>query len=178
MSAADGPPVHHAKGQWGAVLLAGLGVGWITGLSVSPVVATVLSSIIGIVAGGAAGLAALDDKAVPKRVNAWPIAILVLGVSIGSPMGVVARSRDLFGRAAARPPETSAVVVNQELLQKAALGVLYSAQGRDCERLLGSPDASLPSALRTSSLPWAPRVAERFTDVAIMRRVVECLCEK
>ena len=38
------------------ILVVGLGVGWLTGLSTSPVIAGVLSSIMGVAAGVVAGL--------------------------------------------------------------------------------------------------------------------------
>jgi len=55
---------------------------------------------------------------------------------------------------------------------------LYSSGGEDCERLKGSPDQFLANALKTSRFPWAPRLAEEFKEVEVLRKVVEVICEK
>jgi hypothetical protein len=54
---------------------------------------------------------------------------------------------------------------------------LYSSISKDCERLQGSPDEFLASALKTSRLPWASRLAEEFKEAEVLRKVVEVMCE-
>jgi hypothetical protein len=58
------------------VAVAGLGVGWLVGLSLSPVIATVLTSILGIATGVVAGLTVLDLEkpklsTIPGRSRSW-----------------------------------------------------------------------------------------------------------
>jgi hypothetical protein len=53
---------------------------------------------------------------------------------------------------------------------------LYSLPVDSCARLVGSPDEALPSALRTSDMAWAPRLAERISDVKTLRAVVDAVC--
>lgn len=88
----------------------GIGIGWLLGLSVSPVVSIVITSITGSAAALIAALSGLEDKteqepAANKRarfptqwaVNPLPLAILVLGILIGSAFGVWARNHSWLG---------------------------------------------------------------------------------
>lgn len=154
-----------------ALLVAGLGIGWLTGLSLTPVIGTVLTSILGAVGGAAAGLTVLgSDK--PKYHTSWPVALLIIGIAAGGPLGILARTNNLFGPMFADSEETAE-------RQRAAMGVLFSAGSKSCTLLLGTPDEYLPSALRTSQLPWAPRLADEFAgDPETLRRVVEVLCNE
>ena len=176
----------HVRTKGLPLVVAGLGIGWLTGLSVSPVVGTVLTSILGAVAGVVAGLTILDMEK-PKLYNPWPVALLILGIALGSPLGILARTNDLFGpmfmdsrgtveATAAETPGTDRVLNESE---RAALSALFSIGSENCTRLLGSPNEFLPSALRTSQFPWAQRLANEFADdVEMMRHMVEILCEK
>jgi hypothetical protein len=63
--------------------------------------------------------------------------------------------------------------------ERAVPGALFNADSEPCVRLLGSPGPSFVSALLTSPLPWAPKLARAFEgDVETMRRVVEVLCDR
>lgn len=170
-------------GQICGLLIAGIGIGWLAGLSLSPVVATVLAAIMSAVGGAVAGLASAGYAPARQRVNAWPAAILVLGVAIGSPAGILARTHNLFGRAAfeagqvkTEPPAASKT--QDPRVVSAGLSALYSVAGDDCKRLLGSPDQALAGALDTSRFPWAVRLSKRISDPKVLRQVVECLCEE
>ena len=168
-------------GQICALLIAGFGIGWLAGLSLSPVVSTLLAGIMSVVGGVVAGLASAGSEVARPRVNAWPAAILVLGVAMGSPAGIVARSHNLFGRAtveaaAVAKPEAATVAKSSDPEVMAALSALYSTPGDDCKRLLGSPDQALVGALDSSRFPWGPRLARRFSEPRVLRQVVECLC--
>lgn len=98
------------------LLVVGIGVGWLIGLSVSPVLYIILGSIIALVAGAIGALVGLDlesrDKAEsgsddehnPLRsrknaipINPLPLTMLVIGLGIGSCIGIYARTNDLFG---------------------------------------------------------------------------------
>jgi hypothetical protein len=181
----ENPARQTGAGQICALLIAGFGIGWLAGLSLSPVVGTVLGAIVSVVGGVVAGLASAANDPARQRVNAWPAALLVLGIAVGSPAGILARSHDLFGRAvlleagqaggaaSAAPSKTV-----QDPRAPAALGALYSVVGDDCKRLVGSPDQALAGALETSRFPWAPRLARRLSDPKVLRQVVESLCEE
>ncbi len=101
-----------ARSQIGAILLTGIGVGWLAGLSLSPVAHIVITSVIGLAAAAVAALAGVElpvqekdskDEATPQPklpagpVNAFPIALLVLAVAGGAPLGILARTHQVFG---------------------------------------------------------------------------------
>jgi hypothetical protein len=169
-----------SAGQIFALLLAGAGVGWLAGLSVSPVATTLLAALMSAVGGVVAGFASAGSDSSRERVDAWPAAALVLGVALGSPTGILARTHSVFGAelvgAPSEAPSTSASGP-QSARTPAALAALYSVAADDCARLLGSPDRALIGALETSRLPWGPRLAKRVPDPLVLREVVKCLCE-
>ena len=89
-----------------ALVVTGFGIGWLAGLSVSPVVSIVLTSVTGIAAAVVTALSGLkEDPADPKvkerrrlpQIEVWPLAILLVGMLIGSTLGILARNNHLFG---------------------------------------------------------------------------------
>lgn len=92
------------------LLVIGGGIGWLIGLSVSPVVSIVITSITGAAAAIIAALSGLQDKRDDvKEVNRlvtpvlrWnvdplPLMILVLGILLGSIFGIKARNEGWLG---------------------------------------------------------------------------------
>lgn len=107
-----GPPL----GQLAAVVATGLGIGWLAGLSLSPVAHIVVTSVLGLAAAAVAVFASVDLPAKEKEektepnganasgaklprgpVNAAPIALLVLSISAGAPLGVYVRTHEFLG---------------------------------------------------------------------------------
>jgi hypothetical protein len=87
-------------------LLAGLSIGWLVGLSVSPVLQVVVGSIVAGICGIAAtarasGESSEHESATPYQgVATLSIAgavLLSIGVAAGSSVGLLARTHDLFG---------------------------------------------------------------------------------
>ena len=80
-----------------SIAVTGLGIGWLVGLSISPVIAGVIASLLGI-AGSAATVIRgnLSGKLTIGSFDARPIAILVVGVAIGATMGIYARTHDIL----------------------------------------------------------------------------------
>lgn len=94
-----------------AFLLIGLGIGWLIGLSVSPVVSIVVSSVtasaaaIIAVAGGVKENeqgASEEGSGLVSNLNSnitpWPLTCLIIGVVLGSILGLRARTNDWLGR--------------------------------------------------------------------------------
>ncbi len=91
-----------------SLAVAGLGIGWLIGLSVTPVVSIVITSIT---ASAAAVIAAMSGvqrtdgdsgggrRLFPfdLRVSPVPLALLMVGMMIGAPAGVMVRSQNLLG---------------------------------------------------------------------------------
>src|SRR5437660_313364 len=86
------------------VLVCGLGLGWLVGLSLSPVLHTVLTSLLTIVVGVVTLLSGLsvahEQETVTRpfyRLNMLPVALLILCLVAGSSLGVLARTNLLLG---------------------------------------------------------------------------------
>jgi hypothetical protein len=88
----------------------GVGIGWLIGLSVSPVVSIVITSITGSAAAIIAILSGVEDKDDKSQETAkehpvrlrWaidplPLAVLVVGILVGSAIGVWARNHSWLG---------------------------------------------------------------------------------
>lgn len=88
-----------------SLIVTGLGIGWLAGLSVSPAISAVITSVIGVAAAVVTALSGLKPessnpepvKTLPLRVQVWPLAVLVFFVVIGSGLGVLVRNNHLFG---------------------------------------------------------------------------------
>lgn len=103
------------------VLMSGLGLGWLVGLSASPVIQIILTSLIAIVvslSGALAGISATKQEDDPPQDNnkrrslssvldPLPVMCLVIGLAIGSSIGVYARTNDWLG-AVPKPQKTFA----------------------------------------------------------------------
>lgn len=92
-----------------SLVIIGFGIGWLAGLSVSPVVSTIITSIVGVtvtlisVLSGIKNRPAQSDEdtenhANPRwSVNPVPIALLIVGILIGSTLGIMVRTRNSLG---------------------------------------------------------------------------------
>ena len=100
------------NGLWANVLLflalitIGLGIGWLIGLSISPVVSIVIASVTGSAAAIIATLSGAqdrEDKSDGERshpipsITPWPLAFLIIGIVIGSIVGMMARNQNWLG---------------------------------------------------------------------------------
>ena len=103
--------------QAASLFVVGLGLGWLMGLSASPVAGIVLTSILAIVAGLVGALAGMGAGSQPphkaggsqdskgesftyfpsRHVNPTPLALLILGLVSGSYVGVQFRTDDRLG---------------------------------------------------------------------------------
>ena len=90
------------------VMVVGIGIGWLIGLSVSPVVSIVLTSVTGTVAAIVATLGGLNDptseaddtegkNSLRWRGNPLPLGMLGVGIIIGSILGLTLRKNHLLG---------------------------------------------------------------------------------
>lgn len=116
-----------------ALVVTGFGIGWLAGLSVSPVVSIVLTTVTGSVATIIAALSGvkeefLDPEAQPnvlKRllaaVTPAPLAWLVVGLLIGSSGGLWARTHNWFSPDP--PPPPAVLSLKDEIQQWVDLGL-------------------------------------------------------
>lgn len=87
-----------------SLFICGLSVGWLIGLSVSPVIQTVIGSILATITSAITILSSfqngdLKEKVTDKfgEINMLPLALFLLGLSIASTLGIYARTNDWFG---------------------------------------------------------------------------------
>lgn len=183
-----------------SMLLTGLGVGWLIGLSVSPVVSIVISSVTASVAAIVAALSGLQDK--PKwTINPLPLAIFVGGVVIGSIVGVWARNHDWLGRSAAaevtywmdagldlpREEVAARLFEQQYTAESSGVGsgqmsettatVLFSAAREECAALRTRSGSALRGELLSSTIPGWPVLPSLVDDDLLLEQLVqEVLC--
>lgn len=92
------------------LLITGVGIGWLIGLSVSPVVSIVITAVTGSAAAIIAALSGLEDKpdegkeaSRPKppllrwNIDPLPLMLLVVGILLGSLLGIKARNDGWLG---------------------------------------------------------------------------------
>ena len=178
------------------VFITGLSIGWLSGLSVTPVISAVLASLLGIAGGVAGGLKLFRAKSpsppektsdAKQGVDAIPIGLLALGIAVGSPLGMMARTHHLFEP---EPAVQSASTEQKETdtrcdekKSKQDMGVLFLTrkQLKDCERLLSMVDYENEEAfvdtMRSVDFKWANRAADEIQDVKTLKIIVRCICE-
>lgn len=89
------------------LLVSGIAIGWMVGLSVSPVLEAVLTGLLGVVASLLALLSGLPEdntrgdagakRLAGVRPNPVPVTILIVAVALGAIGGIYVRTRDLLG---------------------------------------------------------------------------------
>jgi len=99
----------HSYGTYFWITIIGCGIGWLIGLSVSEVVSIVITSLTGSAAAVIAVMSGLEknssDESEPDKnnkltqwqVNPIPLALLVIGLFLGSSAGVWARNNHVLG---------------------------------------------------------------------------------
>jgi hypothetical protein len=168
-----------------SIFVVGAGVGWLTGLSASPVVASVLASLLGVGAGIVTGLKTVktneQEGASQLRGEQWidarPAALLILGVAVGAPFGILARTHQIFVPAHVRQEMRSNV---GSPLPPHLQGVLFSVTAEDCAESLALVDhpngEAFRETLKASGLPGARKLVANVQDTDILRIVVRALC--
>lgn len=160
-----------------SLLIIGLSIGWLAGLSVSPVIATILSSLVGIAGGIVAGARSLSREnssgSSPvslAQVDARPAALLVLGIALAAPLGILARTSGLF-----EPSEkaSSSAPADQ--------GVLFGVNAVQCEELRAMdsfPNERIYRTRLANSGDWGRLLEAQVTDTPQLKSIVEAICSK
>lgn len=169
-----------------AFLVLGLGVGWITGLSMSPVVAPVLGTVLGVasaVVAAAAGVNVRDREVIPKQVDPWPLVFLVVGLSLGAPMGVVVREHGWLGsranaRTASMPKEPADTTSPVEPQTVAAAGLYALPSGSDCHKLKTYQGVETPYGFKSSTNRLLRIIGNHVADVVVLDSLRVELCGK
>ncbi|MCI5178463.1 MAG: hypothetical protein D3911_03910 [Candidatus Electrothrix sp. AW3_4] len=106
-----------------SLVIIGFGVGWLTGLSISPVVAALLSSIIGavlVLAAVLSGFSYGDNASLIKNVSdisPVPFALLMVGIIAGTSSGIWVRTHNVLGVISVEKQDNSFTKLQEELTQ-------------------------------------------------------------
>ena len=106
-----------------SLVIIGFGVGWLTGLSISPVVAALLSSIIGavlVLAAVLSGFSYGDNASLIKNVSdisPVPFALLMVGIIAGTSSGIWVRTHNVLGVISVEKQDNSFTKLQAELTQ-------------------------------------------------------------
>jgi hypothetical protein len=173
-----------------SLLVAGAGIGWMVGLSVSPNSQTIITTFLGIIATLVAALSGLSRSATGeqeqgdqttlfgkiRRVTAVPIGIVGLGMVVGSSLGVFCRENNLLGfhpalfyaRFSSLPSGEQQELLKKILEGKGDLsealkgGHLYAVSVSDCDAIRLKTGSDLRAAL------------EQINDAGVNRALTHC----
>jgi hypothetical protein len=185
------------------MFLAGASLGWLTGLSVSPVIQGVLTAVLGVVISGVsvlAGLAAppfLANKDTPKpeeakpsslgevasRVQFLPVAVLTIGLAAGATLGVFARTHDWLGSRLDTKAAANTGVSTEEQKRAHIAGLFSAATPSECVTFRNALTAeSLPDVLAAATNEHVRQFVRKTNgDVRALKAAVEewiCPAEK
>lgn len=168
-----------------SVLFTGLGIGWLAGLSVSAVAPSIIASLMGLSAGLVTGLQSIHSKQnsglgklSKTYINAWPVALLVIGISIGAPSGILIRTYHVLEPAQSDKVNYYTDIDSLEnkvkydyrsiVRQKQDQGVLFSKLEDECSEILTLASIKNYSAfmneLKKSNIPGADEMVMKYKD--------------
>lgn len=161
------------------LLLAGFAIGWLAGLSLSPVIATILSALLAALAGIVAGFRSADETA--RAIDPAPVAVLLIGIAVAAPAGILVRTHGVLEPATHNSTANSSAA-DQESVARAGPGGLYEVLQADsswCNRVLMHGNNRLHAELTRSDekRPWATALSQELDDPRALRRVLEAICE-
>ncbi|MBA2882473.1 hypothetical protein HNR65_002825 [Desulfosalsimonas propionicica] len=164
-----------------AVILTGIGIGWLMGLSISPVVGVVITSLLTL--SGAAVTAFRQElpKSLKNRTNnAWPIAILTIGLAVGASFGIFARTHDIFGLDYQTTINGKEETVPKSSLSKNLVSktVLFNLTSDECGEMLIAGPQKIRSIFKTSSHEEIRILGDIIDDHETLVIIAEALCEK
>ena len=173
--------------QCTAIVAIGAGVGWLTSFSASPVLAGVLASLLGIVAGVVTAFRSIGDQEQAgvtwAAIDARPAAFLILTIALVATAGMFVKSHRLLEPRVVREAAWRSVsqATPEDFSRSDAHGaLLFGASQSECNALLSLKDnpEALVGELKHSSMPAGKKLAERITDPGTLVSVVEVLCEQ
>lgn len=168
----------------------GLCLGYLMGMSVSPVVSIVLTSLVALVVGVASTLAGIEKDAKPDPItvvparsrmelNPLPVTALVVGITFGSVVGVWSRTHDWLATSASDLKAAGKSVSIDDGSTKAHSAVLFGIASSECADLRSAPAEGLYEAIvRTVSDRDVRVVADACrTDRNCLRSLVYTICK-
>lgn len=97
-----------------AVVCGGVAIGWLVGLSHSPVVGVVITAVVGALVASASALS--DAREARYQLALWPLATFAGCIALVAPIGIVAREHGWFAHYGAKPAAADAWAEQSKLL--------------------------------------------------------------
>jgi len=181
---------------YSSLVWVGIGVGWLVGLSVTPVVSTVISAITAATATVVAAMSGFEGK--PQwSVSPIPTALLVAGIVLGSTLGMKARNEDWWGQDMEREAQAwiqAGLPLEKEVIVQRLFESQYPSTGGasappaprttglfgistdECARMRGLSDNDLRREVRLLSDTRTSRLADIVSSPEELKEIVEVLC--
>ena len=158
-----------------SLFLCGASAGWLAGLSATPILATVLSALLGALVG------IISVKSASRvRIgisDPRPLAALFVGLALVAPLGILARTHGIFDGPNLDARQMSTDSEADELDTKRRLGVMFGEEASEgCDRLLALPSHQLKQALETSRSKFLRTLADEIDEADGLEAVVRALC--
>jgi hypothetical protein len=87
-----------------SLLFCGFSIGWLMGLSASPIIQTVIGSLLAVITSVLALLSSIQKGEMKEKItyklgniNLFPLSVFLIGLSTSATLGIYARTNDWFG---------------------------------------------------------------------------------
>lgn len=156
-----------------SLIAIGLGIGWLVGLSVTPgttsiiltSIMTIVVLLITVVSGLEKETSTEEQKSYSKwKVSPIPLALFIVGLVVGSSVGIYARTHNWLG---VDPQPTTTTKEGANVNYKS--GVSFSVEHDECKRLLTYEDDELPNQLEYSTIEIFNELPGIFNDPKLLR---------
>jgi hypothetical protein len=160
-----------------AFAVIGGSVGWLVGLSVSPVIKDVLTAIVAAVTAlvaAAAGITRADGKALVGTVNPVPLAIVLGAMAIVAPLGVRVRESGLLGPTV--PAGDSAAKVARTASGLKSIGLYYVPSATACDAARASRGRLAGQGMTKSGDPLMVLIGNAVRDTVVLDSTISLVC--
>ena len=87
-----------------SLLFCGFSIGWLMGLSASPIIQTVVGSLLAVITSVLTLLSGVQEGEMKEKItnklgniNIFPLSVFLIGLSVSATLGIYARTNDWFG---------------------------------------------------------------------------------
>jgi hypothetical protein len=177
-----------------ALAVSGIGIGWLVGLSASPVTATVIAALMALVAtsvGLIAGLRPTEESPLflpggakfVREASAVPVAIVIMSIAAAAPVGIAARAYHWFGpnepMASASVPQPASDTEGKPKVPGPLPdfpGLFAEVSGPECKTLRSLNKEDLEREMASSKSQLIRKLAEDYHGQPDrLQNFVECL---
>ena len=157
-----------------SLIVIGLGIGWLIGLSITPgTTLTVITSIMTVVVLLITVVSGLESKVLENehlkwKVSSIPIVFFVIGLAGGASVGVYARTHNWLG---VDSPLTQGKSDNSS-----TSGGLFAGKNKECKNLLSYEGDELLEQLEYSTIKIFNELPSVISDSKLLHKLIEKQC--